>query len=329
MTNKCVNGANGSLPLVSAIVTTHKREPKYVLRAINSVLTQSYPNIEIIIVDDSPADYQLRSEVNLSVMSLGIERLTYIVNDQCMGACQSRNIGITAASGAFIALLDDDDEWLPEKIEKQFMMFEDASVGLVSCDARYVYEDGRTKIVRAKEVPDNEMLVSLLAFYYAGGCSFHLIRREVFDVCGLFRENMPAAQDYEMVLRISMKYKIRFVREPLLNYHILSGDSITKNYNKKADALLTIGEMYRSVLRENPSIYYRFGERVVHVCLLSNNYKKAAKQYVKTISKDLTLSRFSKTIFTCRAFSRSYYLQLRSKVYKALLSAFKKAKHQE
>ena len=135
--------------MVSAVITTCKREPAIAERALLSVLNQTYKDIEIIIVDDSPDDYPLRKEVESMVTRhAGVK---YIKHAQCMGACAARNTGLRAASGEFIAYLDDDDEWLPEKTAVQLEAFTDDRIALVYCDA-YEVDDttGNKKVCKRK-----------------------------------------------------------------------------------------------------------------------------------------------------------------------------------
>ena len=105
--------------LVTAVITTHKRTPELVERALKSILAQTYENIEVFVIDDSPEEYELRSAVKNMIESYAEKNVTYIAHDKCMGACAARNTGLEAAKGEFIGFLDDDDEWLPTKLEKQ------------------------------------------------------------------------------------------------------------------------------------------------------------------------------------------------------------------
>ena len=104
--------------LVSAIITTHNRQD-LLLRAVKSVLDQTYHNIELIVVDDASDEKadELLKEFNLQYI--------YIPKEDSKGGNHARNIGILSAKGEYIALLDDDDYWLPTKIEKQVALIEE------------------------------------------------------------------------------------------------------------------------------------------------------------------------------------------------------------
>lgn len=98
----------GSL-LVSDIITTHNREPGMILRAVNSVLNQTYQNIELIVVDDSALSFPQSAEAEHSVCSISVGIL-YLKHEYCQGACAARNTGLRHANGSYVSLLDDDDE---------------------------------------------------------------------------------------------------------------------------------------------------------------------------------------------------------------------------
>lgn len=102
-------------PLVSAVIPTRNR-PELVLRAVRSALAQTYANIEVIVVIDGPDQATVSA---LEAVQVSDARLRVLPLPQSVGACDTRNAGIEAANGEWIALLDDDDEWMPEKLEKQ------------------------------------------------------------------------------------------------------------------------------------------------------------------------------------------------------------------
>lgn len=127
-------------PLVSAIITTYKRPPETVERAIKSVEAQTYKNIEIIVVDDSPDSFSGRDDVKTTVSAH--EGVKYIPHEKNMGAQVARNTGLNAAAGEYIAYLDDDDEWDNTKTEKQLAAFTNERIGLVYSGC--IHFDGQT-----------------------------------------------------------------------------------------------------------------------------------------------------------------------------------------
>ena len=103
-------------PLVSAVIPTHKRS-ELVCRAVRSVLDQTFRDLEIIVVVDGPDPAAVQA-----LATFNDERIRVIVNPENVGLAETRNIGIRHARGKWIALLDDDDQWLPTKIEKQMVV---------------------------------------------------------------------------------------------------------------------------------------------------------------------------------------------------------------
>lgn len=239
--------------LVSVVIPTYKRPYQTLLRAVKSVLEQSYGNIEVIIVDDSPLDDINRKEVETNVKSIKDKRVKYIQHKNNQGACKARNTGIRYSSGTFIAFLDDDDEWLPQKIEMQLRKFNDEKVGLVYCDSNTITVSG-SKVMKSKIRAHRIagwVFDRLIINNFIGSTSFVIIRREIIDNCGLFKTDMKSAQDAEFWLRISKKYKVDFVDEPLVNYYIHEGDRISTNIANKIQGLEKINEINKSYLMEN------------------------------------------------------------------------------
>ena len=126
--------------MILAAITTCRREPAMVERALRSVIAQTCQEWECVVVDDSPAEYELRDEVRKMVEGYAAQdgRIRYVPHDKNYGAQRARNtaLGIAVDGGyEFIAYLDDDDEWLPEKLEKQLARFSECGedTALVYC----------------------------------------------------------------------------------------------------------------------------------------------------------------------------------------------------
>jgi glycosyltransferase involved in cell wall biosynthesis len=216
-----------SLPLISTIIPTLNR-PDMLVRAVKSVAGQTYPNLEIIIVDDG-SQYNIQDLIKKE-----FETISYRVlkNTRRPGASGARNTGFYASNGEYIAFLDDDDEWLPEKIQKQLHALQQSSetVGIVcTYDIRI---HGDAKILRTRHLEGN-VYHALCREHIAGNTSNPLIKRYVFEDSGLFDEIMPAAQDTDLWLRIAKRFDFTTVHEPLvLIYHHDSGQ-ITRNLQKR------------------------------------------------------------------------------------------------
>ena len=241
-------------PLVTIIITTYKRTPEMVVRATLSVCNQTYRNLEIIIVDDSPSDYADRMNVYEAVKNIGDPRITYLFNEKNIGACASRNRAIEASNGEFIMYVDDDDELLEKCVELRLEKFTSPKVGLVYSDC-YVLDEEKGEKTRSNQAKHAGMVFDELIkenFVFA----FPMMRRECFEKCGLFDVKMQAAQDSEMWLRIALKYEFNYVNEPLSVVHFHKGERISTNPTKKIQGLERLSEIYADYLNEHPDAYY-------------------------------------------------------------------------
>lgn len=237
--------------LISVVITTYKREKKYIEEAIDSVLNQTYKNIEVLVIDDNGKNQEYSKKVQELCSS---KNVIYIKNKRNRGAQFSRNIGILNSKGEYIAFLDDDDIWLPEKLEKQINYFSDVDVGMVFCDG-YSFENGNisnTSVFREASIFGKPISHELELFNdYIGSTSQALIKKECFSKVGLFDTDMPARQDYEMWLRISRSYKIVGAPEKLLYYRVHSGERISTNLDKCYNSYKLVLEKHKSEYNRN------------------------------------------------------------------------------
>lgn len=203
---------------VSVIIPTYNRA-HVISRAIRSVLNQTFQNWELIIVDDGSNDNT--EEV---VRSFSDPRILYIHHQSNRGASAARNTGIQLARGRYIAFLDSDDEWLPEKLEKQLRVLEssDKDVGAVYTGAIFIDEEsGRQRIKRPQA--KGRILMEELAYNPIGSASRVMIKRECFAKCGSFDEDFPPLEDWDMWIRLAERYTIDYVDEALVKYFEHSG----------------------------------------------------------------------------------------------------------
>lgn len=203
--------------VVSAIITTHNRI-KLLPRAIDSVLSQTYKNIELIVVNDSSDDgtkEMLSSYENITVIN--------IPKSESHGANYARNLGINASKGDYVAFLDDDDYWLPTKIEKQVQRMEKGGYVIVSCGyiEEIIREDGRAVFSEnvSRSRFDSNMSRKILYNIYLL-TSLILIDKEALHRVGLFDEQLKAWQEYEMTIRMAQIGPFSYINEPLAVYRV-------------------------------------------------------------------------------------------------------------
>lgn len=205
--------------MVSIIIPTYNRA-EVIGRAVASILRQTYDDFEIIIVDDGSVD-----NTQEIVEGINDDRIRYIRLEHNQGACHARNVGIQASKHRYIAFLDSDDEWLPDKLEFQMRKMMDASenVGLVYCRMSRERDDGRERIYTPpyecrKDLLEGNMFRFLLWRNVIGTPTI-LVRRECLEDVGGFKDSLPCLQDYELVLRIAKRWQIAFVDQVLLEVH--------------------------------------------------------------------------------------------------------------
>ena len=208
------------MPSISVVIPAYNSQD-CIEDAIRSVIVQTYPVKEIIVVDDGSDDATAdRIKKHMNDLS-GLVRYVYQTNK---GPASARNLGIISAIGEYIAFLDSDDQWLPDKIKKQMAVMKiENTIGLV-CTGRFrVDENDRTRFADCRG--STLTADSYLDLWEKGSyvvTSSVIVRKECFDVCGLFDEtkNAIGAEDGDMWLRIAEKYKILYLNEPLVNYMV-------------------------------------------------------------------------------------------------------------
>lgn len=211
-------------PKVSVIIPVYNRS-ELVKKAIDSVLSQIYKNIEIVVVNDGSTDDTL--DVILDYERNYPHRMV-IINQDNQGQVVARNRGISESSGKVIAFLDSDDEWLPEKIAKQVPLLT-GNVHLVYSGINEVDGDGvilKTVLCDLKIKGDISKYL-LVKNRMTGGSV--IVTRKALEAVGLFDPKLKAAENWDLWLRISKLYWVDFVNEPMVNYRRhdgnMSGDS--------------------------------------------------------------------------------------------------------
>ena len=206
--------------LVSVIIPTYNGW-ECIKRSVDSVLSQTYQDIEIIVVDDNGlgSDGQ---KITAEVMSkyAGNPKVQYICHEKNRNGSAARNTGFHFSKGEYIALLDDDDEYSPTKIERLVAVLDSLSndYGLVFGNAKG-YEGKRLIYSNKAHVPNNP-LYNILMHHFSIGTSAFLVRRSAYEFVGRFVEVLIRHQDWEFFCKIIANYKIKAVDTPASIRHI-------------------------------------------------------------------------------------------------------------
>lgn len=207
-------------PLVSVIIPTYSR-PTYLKRAVESVLNQTYKNIEIIVVDDNNPDTEARKETQGIMEELAAHpRVTYLMHERNKNGSAARNTGWRIAKGKYITFLDDDDEIVNTKIEKQVDCLENLDDSWGCCYTAYklTKEHGADQV--SSEHRSGYLYVeALMRTMFMGSGSNLLLRKSVVDEVNGYDESFRRNQDIEFLARVLEKYKIAYIDEPLLLIH--------------------------------------------------------------------------------------------------------------
>jgi glycosyltransferase involved in cell wall biosynthesis len=229
---------------ISVVIPTFNRA-HLLPRTIGSVLAQSHADLEVIVVDDAGTD-----PTETVVAGLNDGRIRYIRHLENRGPAGARNTGIGAARHSFVAFLDSDDVWLPEKLAKQLDIFSHSPVhpGLVYTGfARTDSTEGA-----GSERYRGNVHHRLLAGNFVGTASTLLVKRECFDQVGLFDEQLPpCGEDWEMWIRIAERYAVDYVDENLVLYY-LQPESISRNDRANAAGLRQVSAKHRRAIQALP-----------------------------------------------------------------------------
>lgn len=222
----------GKSKLVSVVIPTYSR-PTYLKRAIESVLNQSYKEIEVIVVDDNDPNTQHRRDTE-KIMQLYSDdtRITYIKHPCNRNGSAARNSGWKAAKGDYITFLDDDDELLPEKIKRQVECLEskDESWGMCYTAYKLIKESGQDQVSSVSKRGDCYVDALMRTFYLGSGSNLFL-RKEVVDKVNGYDESFSRNQDVEFLVRVSKKHKIEYIDECLLVIH-QEGERKSRSYKE-------------------------------------------------------------------------------------------------
>ena len=209
---------------VSIVIPTFRR-PDLLIRLLQSIQEQTYTDYEVIVVDDCSPNRNEYTTVIQQASSL-FHEFSFLRNESNQGAPYSRNRGIYQAKYDLVALVDDDDEWLPEKLARQVEIFkrETEHVGLVYTWADVIENGERIPLYRSNI--EGKCLRQILNTCFIPSPSV-MARKQALEDAGFFDERLPSCQDWDMWTRILTKgYEARVVREVLTLYHRQTSNSI-------------------------------------------------------------------------------------------------------
>jgi len=230
-------------PAVTVVIPTFNRGA-IVVRAIRSVLGQTCQDWELIVVDDDSTD-----GTEQAVKGLSDNRIKYIRHDRNRGADAARNTGIRYAQGEYVAFLDSDDEWPPEKLQKELEVFRssDPAVGLVYTGKMILDETGRVLEIRMA-TKSGWVYDALLDSNFIGSSSLVTVKKQALERVGGFDETLVSHQDWDLCLRVARVFRIASVPNCLVKRH-LSSDQISGSLRRICEGRERILQKYRREMK--------------------------------------------------------------------------------
>jgi len=285
---------------VSAVITTCRRKIHIVERALNSVLAQTCPPVEVILVDDNRDDEEGR-QLSAALLSLveklsageaakgegGIPIIKVKTQDGKHGAQAARNTGIHRSKGELIAFLDDDDEWLPEKLKLQReLLLKRPDAGMCFCRGYRVnqaFDPPYVNDFQGAAFKEEVTYSELLRGDCIGTTSQAMVRRSVFEKVGDFDEELPARQDYEMWIRIAGDFPIVGCPEYLFNYYKNGvGVQITKNWDNCIKGHSVIYRKYKKDIDSDPAAKFNVIFYMAHYHMCKGDKAGMIKYYIQS-----------------------------------------------
>lgn len=273
---------NSTLPIISIVLPTYNRA-KTISRAINSVLEQTYQDYEIIIVDDASED-----ETKGIVKGFRDEKIRYIQCKQNKGPGAARNLGIQESRGKYIAFQDSDDEWFPEKLEKQISVFLTAEpeLGVVYSDMTRVTKDGTELYYKSPTIQQGSIIDPDTKYYAVHGIGIQstLIRKECFEKAGYFNENFLRFEDGELFIRLSQHYRFHYLSEALVKYY--ESPWLPSDWDKYIHVRESLLTLYSQEIKHEKGFLLR-----EYFCLGLYHIRKAFFYLKKAFLKGLSLNK--------------------------------------
>lgn len=248
---------NVELPLVSVILPTYNRAD-IIVNSVQSVLDQTYENIELIVVDDGSTD---NTENVLSVYG---DKIKYIKQTN-KGVSAARNAGISISSGDYIAFIDSDDIWRREKLELQVAFFnehEADNVVMVSTDVVVVNIDGSVKNRRRLIKRDSSCLLGFIDVFKDPylGLPTVMLKRKFIDTKCLFDENLTTAEDLDLYLKLSVKHNVGYIHKKLVEVHKTEG-SLSECADSYSDNIFVV----KRFIENNVDIFEKYQKVITNV----------------------------------------------------------------
>lgn len=273
---------------ISIIIPTYGT-PLFLKKAISSVCSQTLSNWELIVVDDNDPNTDARNETEQLMLSYNDERIKYLQHLRNKNGAAARNTGIAEAKGKYIAFLDSDDEYLPQRLEKCLTVMDSAPINVAGVYTGCEFRKGGKVFHVEKSVEPGNYLVQTLActFRFQTGSNIFVRKSVVDELCG-FDESFIRHQDYEFLTRVfEKKYDLAAIQEVLV---VKNNENVNL---PNVEKMIAVKEQYlnkfRSVidalpLKAQQYVYHNQYALVAEAALRVKNKEIAQEYYRKANS---------------------------------------------
>jgi len=268
------------MPKVSVIIPTHNRA-EYLRNAIESASKQTFQDLEIIVVDDNSTDHT--AEV---VEGFENRKIKYIRKNVKKGPSAARNTAILESKGKYIAFLDDDDEWVPNKLQEQIKLLDRSKLKICGVYSnRLVLERATKRLISAN--PQADKLKGNLLSQLLIGSPIHtstvLLKKRCLDEIGLFDETMSYMEDRDLWIRLSLKYDFEYINDPLSIAYVHKQGHLSESLEGQTAGREKLLQKYSNLFSQNKKSWSKLHLlQGAQYCQLKN-MKKGRKNILKGI----------------------------------------------
>ncbi len=267
-------------PKISVVIPTHNR-PDRVKRAIQSVLNQTFQDFEIIVVDDG-----VKERAEQAVKSFNDPRIKYIQHSKNQGGSVARNTGIKNAQADWIAFLDDDDEFLPNKLSKQYEIIEkyEDKIDYVFSGVEIGNVNNNDKRIRIpKIIGINNFYELVLPLEIKPMTSTLAARKSALFEVNMFDEEMPASQETELIFRLSKDRNGYAIEEVLTKMQVGHGEHVGGNIENRIKGKELLIRKHLKELKKRPKVLSWHYYVLASICVQGGQKAKAKNWVIRNI----------------------------------------------
>jgi glycosyltransferase involved in cell wall biosynthesis len=280
---------NSALPLVSVIVGAYNAE-EFIGRTLESVLAQTYQNMEVLVIDDGSTDRTLEIVNHYAAQNSRLK----LLSESHLGICEARNKGIAASNGEFVAPIDSDDIWHKDKLKEQVkcILRGGPNVGLVYSWSVMIDKNDIAILGMAHDC-SGDVFPNLIYSNFVGNGSAALIRRSCFNTVGGFDVELPACIDWDLYLRIAEQYEFRVVPKFHIGYRRVPG-SHSADYERMERGFRLLMKKLTKRRPEVPRPMVRLSESCFCLYLTGKtnekgHYRRTFALLTRSLRRDVTL----------------------------------------